>query len=485
MMLQVADVDRRVRTEQSAAAGPSAARTVARRDAARWFALAVGSLAVAGLSSAALVAGRVPGLGAVLVRDPGLARRSLVVHVNLAMGVWFFSCVAGLFCLLPGARRVRTAPVAVWLAAAGAAGFVVPMFFAGATPILSDYVPVLDNRLFLAGLGAFAAGTALNFADRRLLPAAAAAADSDLPPAAQHGVRAAAAAFVVALLTVAGAYVRSRGGGGASGMPPLVYFEELFWGGGHVLQVANTLGMLVSWLVLLHRLTGGGPRAAAVPQRLAVALFAALLLPALAGPWLTLGGHPGFWFTRMMQYGIFPAVSVFLVYAAGAVWRRRASLAAAGAFRTPAFVGLATSAAMTVAGFVLGGMIGVSNTLIPAHYHANIGAVTVAYMAALLTLMPRLGAGLAWPRLAAWQPLLFAAGQMTFALGLATAGSLGNAARKTYGAEQRLHSTAERVGLAMAGAGGAVALVGGTLFVALVAYAALRRKAGAVAPDPE
>jgi hypothetical protein len=187
-----------------------------------------------------------------------------------------------------------------------------------------------------------------------------------------------------------------------------------------------------------------------------------------------------------MQYGIFPAASVLLICGVAAMWRNRGVLMASGAIRTPAFVGLAASAAMTVIGFVLGAMITVSNTLIPAHYHANIGAVTVAYMALLLTLLPGWGIPLPWPRMATWQPLLFGAGQMTFALGLAMAGTLGNAARKTYGAEQQLRTAAERIGLVMAGAGGAVALVGGTLFVAILACAAYRRGGiGRVAHEPD
>src|SRR5690606_37372656 len=98
--------------------------------------------------------------------------------------------------------------------------------------------------------------------------------------------------------------------------------------------------------------------------------------------------------------------------------------------------------------------------------------VTVAYMAVLVALLPRLGAAIPWPRLAAWQPLVYGVGQMGFAFGLAIAGTLGQAARKTYGAEQQVEASAEWGGLLIAGVGGAVALAGGILFIAIMVAAA-------------
>src|SRR5690606_940760 len=107
-------------------------RAIARRDAVRWFVLAIASLAVAAVFSLVLVVGRTPASAAIFGGDVALPRRSRVVHVNLALGVWFFAIIAGLFCLLPGARRTRTAPLAVSLATLGVIGFSIPMFFRAA-----------------------------------------------------------------------------------------------------------------------------------------------------------------------------------------------------------------------------------------------------------------------------------------------------------------------------------------------------------------
>lgn len=438
---------------------PLSERLRASRDATRWFALAVGSLAVAGAFSLVLVMGRIPLPNAAFMPDAALAQRSLVVHVNLAMGVWFFACMAGLFCLLPGRGRLCAAPAAVAIALFGVIMLVIPTFFRTAVPVLSNYVPALDHPLFLTGLVVFAAGVLLSFADRRLLTSG--HYSDHIPVDAQHGLRAAAIVFVIALLTFAGAYATQP-----AGMTTSAYYERLFWGGGHVLQTANTLGMLSAWLILLQRLTGRGT----LSSRPAAALFGIMLLPTLLGPWLTLGTHQGDWFTRMMQYGIFPVVIVVIVCGAKALWTQRHRLEH-DRLRAPALAGLLTSAAMTLAGFVLGAMIVADTTLTPAHYHANIGAVTVAYMAVLMVLLPRLRATMPWPRLARWQPLIYGAGQMLFVLGLAIAGTLGQAPRKTYGQAPHVLASSERIGLMIVGAGGVLAFGGGVLFISIMARA--------------
>src|SRR5262245_24473218 len=61
---------------------------VARSVGRCWFAFAVGSLVLAGTLSLLLVVGRLPFLGAVFT-DPLFFKRALVVHVDLALVIWF------------------------------------------------------------------------------------------------------------------------------------------------------------------------------------------------------------------------------------------------------------------------------------------------------------------------------------------------------------------------------------------------------------
>ena len=82
----------------------AAHRIVALRDAVWWSGLAVGALAVSGALAIVLVVQRILALATVPLGDPELARRSLVVHVNLATGVWLFAFIVGLTCLASRAR---------------------------------------------------------------------------------------------------------------------------------------------------------------------------------------------------------------------------------------------------------------------------------------------------------------------------------------------------------------------------------------------
>jgi len=208
-----------------------------------------------------------------------------------------------------------------------------------------------------------------------------------------------------------------------------------------------------------------------------------LALPWLAAPLLPMGGT---WtvlyregFTELMRWGLFPVVLVFAVLC----WRplRAARRSGLISLRDPRLSGFAISVGLTVIGFVLGALIRGSNTVVPAHYHASIGAVTVAFMAVTYSLLQHLAVPVPegrWRRASAWQPALYGGGQMVFALGFALAGSRGMA-RKTYGVEQAGRDLVETTGLVVMGVGGFVAIAGGLLFLFIVAVAWLRRPARA------
>ena len=435
--------------------------------ATRWFILATISLAASGGFAIILVAGRVPAIGEVLVQDPELAHRSLVVHVNLSMGAWFLACVAGMIRMLPDRFYLRAkAWPGLTVASLGIIALASSTFFSDATPVLSNYVPVLDHPVFLIGLSLIACGLSWEFLNAPWLSCR--GTYSLIPAEARPLLKAAALVFFVAMLTFAGAWWTQP-----EGLVQQAHYERLAWGGGHVLQAFNTLGMLAAWLILLHHLTGR----VTISVRFARILAAMVVLPVLPGPWLTFGAHSGRWFTRMMEFGLFPATLLLMGAAAVSLWRYRQQLSATRP-ASIAFIGLLTSAVMTLVGFGLGALVAADTTLLPAHYHANIGAVSVAYMSVLLVLYSPTGATAGWLALVRWQPLIYGTGQMVFVIGLAIAGGLGQAARKVYGQEQHIAASSEWIGLVVAGIGGTLALGGGALFVAIMIPAFIKTSLG-------
>jgi hypothetical protein len=438
------------------------------RCARRWLGLALAVLVLAGLFSVVVVVGRMPPFDR-LVTDPLFFKRGLVVHVNLALVAWFYSFVAALLFVVPG----RTAPGRIARCSPYAAAVAVFLMLLaaglpGAQPVLSNYIPMIDHWLFGAGQVVFGVAVVASFFGRRLLPAREMRpAILETPAPVQVGLRATAVALLLAALTFLVSWWKLP-----AGVAPEVHYELLVWGGGHVIQLACSLAMVCVWLMLLSSALGRSP----VSVGASTALFAAMLVPWFFSPLLALQGA---WtasyrtgFTHLMQWSIFPVVSIFLVLCVRAAvreWRR--GRIDAGALADPRISGFLVSASLTALGFALGAAIRGSNTMVPAHYHASIGGVTAAFMTLTYLLLGAFGFSIRTPRLrraAAWQPVVYGVGQMVFASGFALAGAYGMS-RKAYGAEQASRGLAETLGLGVMGLGGFVAVAGGLLFLGIVA----------------
>ncbi|MBX9634833.1 MAG: cbb3-type cytochrome c oxidase subunit I, partial [Magnetospirillum sp.] len=167
-------------------------------------------------------------------------------------------------------------------------------------------------------------------------------------------------------------------------------------------------------------------------------------------------------FTQMLWYGM-PLPP--LVMGGGLFWQ----LTRHGKdWRSPVMLALVSSLAVFALGGVAGFALGVADTRTPSHYHAVIGGVNLALMGlihgVLLPLMRRSSSGDGWVRA---QFLLYGGGQLLHAVGFYLAGMAG-VARKTAGVEQGLDSGFKLIAMGAVGLGGAVAVLGGVIFVVQV-----------------
>ncbi len=239
-----------------------------------------------------------------------------------------------------------------------------------------------------------------------------------------------------------------------------------------MLQVANAGAMLAVWLWLMSRATGR-PVLTVMQARV---LFAILIAPHFMMPLLTWRGSLNQLYidgaTKLMRWGIFPVVVTVMILSIRHLWRHRAEVKEPAA--RMAVAGFKASVALSALGILLGACIRSSTTLIPAHYHASLGAVTAAFMAGVFLIIEAVArdagrrealAGL-W-RSARRQIILFGVGQSVFAAGFAIGGIYG-LGRKTYGSEQHVRSAGELTGLGIMGAGGLLAVVAGLWFLFLV-----------------
>jgi hypothetical protein len=437
-----------------------------------WLMLALGSLVLSGIFSVLLVLSRAP-----YVKDffpwVDFFHVALVVHVDLSVLVWFLA-FAGVFWSVNSTQRwISLGWIALFLAVAGtlmmsAAPFAAPT----EPPIMSNYVPVLDGRVFLAGLTVFAAGCALLvFRSMAAVPLVGIRIDG--AGALRFGLNAALVSTAVALLAFLWSYLDIP-----RSLDAKAYYELLFWGGGHVLQFTYALLMFVAWLWLLD---GMGARVPLSP-RVAVLLFGIGLVAVFLTPMIYLSHDASSvphhrWMTWMMQFGGGLAILPFSLAVLLGVVRSRSATDNAQPLRAA----LIASLVLFGAGGIIGLMIHGSNVKIPAHYHGSIVGITLAFMGLTYHLLPQMGFARPALRAATWQAWIYGSGQMLHIIGLVWSGGYG-VQRKVAGAAQALRTSEEIMAMGLMGLGGLVAVVGGLMFLVIVVKAMSRQPR---TPSPE
>lgn len=422
-----------------------------------WLALGLAALLASGLFSVLLVLSRTPQLQTLFpVAD--FFRVALVVHVDLSVLVWFLAFGGALWTLGGTQRWLPMAWLALGLSALGTVLMGVAPFVEIATPIMANYVPVLDGPMFLTGLVLFGAGIAL-LCLRSMLTASPVGASIHGDGALRFGLNAAMVASAVAAIAFAWSWLAVP-----RELDPRIYYEMVFWGGGHVLQFAYTLLMLVCWLWLASAIGAKLPLSPrSVTLLFAIALLSVFITPIsyLAYSVTSVEHHNAQ--TLLMRFGgglVIPPIALAVL------WSLRSVTVNAPTLR-PLRHSLLASLALFSAGGIMGFLISGSNVRIPAHYHGCIVGVTLAMMGMVYYLLPRLGFAAPASRAAAWQPYVYGLGQMLHIIGLVWSGGYG-VQRKVAGAEQVLRSTQETLGMGLMGLGGLIAIIGGILFVVIV-----------------
>jgi len=413
--------------------------------ARRWLVLAVSAVAISGVFAILIALARVPALGTLF---PGAEfyRVALVLHVNLSQGVWFMAFACVLWCLHAPVVSDAVQRLALLLAMVGTAGIVLSVSAGSVRPLMSNYLPVLDSPMFLGSLALFGAGV--------LLKALLAFRSIDLR---QARTQPAFARLVLLRISAGGALaVFALLGWTALEMSPaegMAYFETLFWGPGHLWQFALLSLLMFSWLVLaeraVHRLPAGVVGVAIVFSLVPMVL--ALGIPLMYAPDSAAANYLYTWLMRWTSWEAPLLLAVAIVAVA-----RPGMLAP----------GFGLSLLLFVAGLVIGSLINGQTTLITAHYHGTIGAITLAFMAVSFQLLPALGVDTVTLRQARWQLAFYGYGILLMMCGLAGAGLMG-APRKTPG-DLAVSFSVETFSRICLGVGGLCATIGIVMFAWLL-----------------
>src|SRR5690606_5975684 len=355
--------------------------TEQRTIAAGWLLLGVAALIGAGVFSILLVLARTP-FFANLVPAGDFFRVALVVHVDLSVLVWFVSMAGMLWTIDTSPRSLWLGWLALWVTGLGTLFMAVAPFTGAATPVMSNYVPVLDNDTFLYGLAVFGVGFLL-LTLRSFVAPARMSLQLDGADALRFGLKAAAVSSAVALMALVWS---------AADVPreldARTYYELLSWGPGHVIQFTWTLLMLVAWAWLATLVGSPLP----LSPRVVVLVYAIGLVSVFAAPliylnWSVPSVEHRKMMTWLMRFGGGLAILPMVLALAVALARRVASTPATRPLRAS----LIASLLLFSVGGVLGFLIEGSDVRVPAHYHGSIVGVTLALMGLAYALLPRLG----------------------------------------------------------------------------------------------
>ncbi len=192
----------------------------ARDLAANWLKLGIFALLAAGMFSLLLVMSRTPAVQEVI---PWLDffHTALVVHVVLSVLVWFLAFAGVLWTASSTIASPWWDKTILAVTALGAGLIVVSPFTGDGHPLLNNYVPILQQPVFLLGLGIFGAGF-VGLIIRTLMVAG-----WETPPQAGIYFSVVSAAVAVLALLMTGVNLPDQYSGEA-------FYELLFWGGAYL-----------------------------------------------------------------------------------------------------------------------------------------------------------------------------------------------------------------------------------------------------------
>lgn len=431
-----------------------------------WTFLALAALALAGVLALLIAMMRVPGADQIFSTDSQtFFERALVGHVTYAFVVWYLG-VQGALTVLITAKDLKQSNLSLagWGAFVGRIGLyaglvslvlmVIPAVIDLGPALANNYVPVIHHPLFYGGLILLAFGLSCPIVRLLVLIRA----HRSVEPVTL-GIAAAGVVFLLAMFCFGAAWAVR---------PELADLEAVsdfvIWGGGHVLQFANTVLLLCAFYLVSRVALGETP----VSGRLFKVAMFLLVAGAAAGPLLYLthdAGDPAQreMFTNLYWYALPVPAAVVLIGMLVLLVRRRRDLKDGA----PEVAGILVSLLLFAFGGVIGFFEGSIDTRTPGHYHAELIAVTLAFMALYFALfLPVLGRRTERRRMRTLMYVLLALGQFLHSSALYLAGTLG-VARKTVGPDQGLDSTDKVLSMSVMGVGGVIAVAGGVMFVVL------------------
>ena len=404
-----------------------------------WLMLGVYSLSLSGILSIFIVFLRIPFFKSMIQNADRVFDLSLVIHVNLSVLVWLCSMLS-IIVSMTIQEKTKYFSRAWILSSVGTILIVLSALSTHAHPIKNNYVPVIDNSTFFAGLTLFFSGVVFNTLP--LLRRTNILTSSPLS-AGVYGIAAMLSSVLLCFITAHAVTTRNT--------DPLSFYEQVFWGSGHLLQGVFSQAFLVALLFDMKscRLTH--------PYILSMVFLTNTVAIMLASA------------SHIIYPNDFEALSVFFT------WHMRIAESVVPLFLIfftianikPLFYRMHRHILYSSLMFIYGSVLGVlsmdGTVTIPAHYHGCVVGMTVAFMGFVYGMLPKLGYQSVPIKLGNMQLGLYSVGQAMHITGLELLGGYGTLRKVTF-----LPDTASKIAKHCFSLGGAIAILGGLMFVLLV-----------------
>ncbi|NEV49962.1 hypothetical protein EUZ93_05900 [Wolbachia pipientis] len=414
----------------------------------QWIFLAVCALACSGLLSIIVIFLRLPFISSLIPSAQYIFDNALVIHVNLSILVWMCSIISLLFII--NLQNTNSWFNFSWVLSTLSMLLMFTSAFVPNTEVIkSNYIPVLQNKLFLFGLGLFTTSILVN-----AMLAYTSKKEVSFLSVGQIGL-------VIILVSSFLCFVLAY-----QNMPPDLYhsdknlfYEYLFWGSGHLLQFAFTQGMFLVYLIISDVSLASSNKITILP------LFINTIL-AIGAPFV---------------YFVYPVDSAKLIQFF--TWHMRIAGAVLPCFliilvccNIRTFTNdksnyLLYSFLLFIYGDVLGVLTIEGNVTIPAHYHGSVVGITIAFMNFIYWLLTKLNFKEVKSSMVRLQIYAYSVGHFLHITGLIWLGGYG-ALRKVAD----LPSISSMLARACFIAGGAISVIGGMLFVIIVLLHLLKGK---------
>lgn len=447
----------------------------------QWVMFGIVSIGIAGAFALLLAFSRIPGIQDIFPWPLDFFKKGLVVHVVFSFVVFFLSVYAAV-AHIAAARLGNGRPkfptfgyAAYRLTIISFVFLFVPAWLNRGQPMLNNYVPVITDPLYYMAL--MALGIAMTLMALRVL--------LNIPAyLKEHGPNEHARGLDIITLSGIGAsvfylfsfaYVMIAWSqlGSPDGPPDHQFNEELFWAGGHVLQFVNVAITIGAWYGISAAVIGRSPfNPMVVVASIGVLALGVFMTPAFYILWESFSGPWMDGFSDLQYIFAFATLPVAVV-----AFRAIPKLINSGAkpWADPGTLAAMLSPIVFGMGGIMGLFVDGQDTRTPGHYHAMIAGVTLAYIGLYFSIfMPLIRRTITSRKTAFATVWLFFIGQGVAAIGLFVAGGHGTA-RKVAGAEQGLSSMGAKIGMGLNGGGGLMAVIGGAMFVWIIAKALLKK----------